>query len=98
MEEDVGLDSKFLFVTCGDWDLKTMLPSQCALDNIPVPAYCKTWLNIKKVIVFVSQEMHILLLMWIYLCTRLFWLMIPGGSYKGRTKEVFLYMHSVLSH
>lgn len=50
MEEKVGLDKQFLFVTCGDWDLKTMLPSQCALYNIPVPPYCKVWLNIKKVI------------------------------------------------
>ncbi|XP_063871907.1 ERI1 exoribonuclease 3-like isoform X1 [Scylla paramamosain] len=48
MEEKVGLDKRFLFVTCGDWDLKTMLPSQCALHNIPVPPYCKSWLNIKK--------------------------------------------------
>ncbi|XP_053626767.2 ERI1 exoribonuclease 3 isoform X2 [Cherax quadricarinatus] len=48
IQEDVGLNSKFLFVTCGDWDLKTMLPSQCDLENYQVPVYCKTWLNIKK--------------------------------------------------
>ncbi|XP_050740407.1 ERI1 exoribonuclease 3-like [Eriocheir sinensis] len=48
MENDVGLDKEFLFVTCGNWDLQTMLPSQCTLCNIPVPYYCKTWLNIKK--------------------------------------------------
>lgn len=49
MKEDVGLNKQFLFVTCGDWDLKTMLPSQCALENLQVPPYCKMWLNIKKV-------------------------------------------------
>lgn len=48
MKEEVGLDKRSLFVTCGNWDLMTMLPSQCALHNIPVPSYCKTWLNIKK--------------------------------------------------
>lgn len=48
MKEDVGLGKQFLFITCGDWDLKTMLPSQCALENLQVPQYCKKWLNIKK--------------------------------------------------
>ncbi|KAG0724054.1 ERI1 exoribonuclease 3 [Chionoecetes opilio] len=48
MEQKVGLDKECLFVTCGNWDLLTMLPSQCALDNLPVPPYCKRWLNIKR--------------------------------------------------
>ncbi|XP_078657354.1 ERI1 exoribonuclease 3-like [Branchiostoma floridae x Branchiostoma belcheri] len=36
------------FVTCGDWDLRTMLPSQCSYLNIPVPSYFRQWINIKK--------------------------------------------------
>ncbi|KAK7071351.1 ERI1 exoribonuclease 3 [Halocaridina rubra] len=47
MEDDVRLDSRFLFVTCGDWDLKTMLPAQCMLSNLEVPQYCRAWLNMK---------------------------------------------------
>lgn len=38
----------FLFVTCGDWDLKSMLPRQAASLNIPIPPYMMRWLNIKK--------------------------------------------------
>jgi inhibitor of KinA sporulation pathway (predicted exonuclease) len=43
--------SNALMVTCGDWDLRTMLPTQCratspATENLP-PIYC-SWLNIKK--------------------------------------------------
>ncbi|XP_052257373.1 ERI1 exoribonuclease 3-like [Dreissena polymorpha] len=44
----LGADTKSLFVTCGDWDLKTMLPSQCSYFKIPVPKYFGQWLNIKK--------------------------------------------------
>ncbi|XP_032243157.1 ERI1 exoribonuclease 3 [Nematostella vectensis] len=44
---DSGLSS--CFVTCGDWDLKTMLPLQCKHLNIPVPTYFRKWINIKKV-------------------------------------------------
>ena len=49
MENDVELENKFLFVTCGDWDLKSMLPLQCELESLQLPPYCKSWLNIKKV-------------------------------------------------
>lgn len=35
------------FVTCGDWDLKSMLPAQCELDNIPLPDHFQKWINIK---------------------------------------------------
>ncbi|KAK2193357.1 hypothetical protein NP493_15g06052 [Ridgeia piscesae] len=41
-------DVKSVFVTCGDWDLKTMLPQQCKYFNIRCPQYFKTWINIKK--------------------------------------------------
>lgn len=39
----------FCFVTCGDWDLKTMLPSQCRYFGWRVPEYFKSWMNIKFV-------------------------------------------------
>ncbi|KAL5021933.1 hypothetical protein ScPMuIL_001088 [Solemya velum] len=37
-----------VFVTCGDWDLKTMLPSQCQFFNLPMQSYFRQWINIKK--------------------------------------------------
>ena len=37
------------FVTCGDWDLKTMLPSQCHYLRLSVPHYFQRWVNIKRV-------------------------------------------------
>ncbi|RNA18087.1 ERI1 exoribonuclease 3-like [Brachionus plicatilis] len=51
--KDLTLDSEsnpinFIFLTCGDWDLKTMLPSQCKFFNIKYPNYFTTWINIKK--------------------------------------------------
>ncbi|XP_046546929.1 ERI1 exoribonuclease 3-like isoform X1 [Haliotis rubra] len=36
------------FVTCGDWDLRTMLPGQCRHFNITPKAYFSKWINIKK--------------------------------------------------
>lgn len=41
-------DSSFAFVTCGDWDLKTMLPNQCRQVGLETPELCKEWINIKK--------------------------------------------------
>ncbi|XP_058794721.1 ERI1 exoribonuclease 3 [Phymastichus coffea] len=35
------------FVTCGDWDLKVMLPNQCQLENIKIPDYFDEWINLK---------------------------------------------------
>ena len=40
---------KACFVTCGDWDLKTMLPGQCQYFHIPIPNYFRQWINIKHV-------------------------------------------------
>ena len=40
---------KSCFVTCGDWDLKTMLPSQCTVLGLNIPDYFKKWINIKKI-------------------------------------------------
>lgn len=44
----------FAFVTCGDWDLATMLPVQCAAAGIPVtalPRAYRRWINIKRLFV-----------------------------------------------
>jgi len=40
-------EPNFTFVTCGDWDLKTMLPMQCSLLGEKVPQYFKNWVNLK---------------------------------------------------
>lgn len=37
------------FVTCGDWDLKTMLPSQCKHFKLHIPDYFRKWVNIKRI-------------------------------------------------
>jgi len=39
---------KFIFVTCGDWDLYTMLRSQCDYFKLPRAEYFDRWINIKK--------------------------------------------------
>eukprot|EP00933_Yihiella_yeosuensis_P071380 TRINITY_DN7958_c0_g2_i3.p1 TRINITY_DN7958_c0_g2~~TRINITY_DN7958_c0_g2_i3.p1 ORF type:complete len:478 (-),score=100.85 TRINITY_DN7958_c0_g2_i3:157-1590(-) len=38
----------FIFVTCGDWDLKTMMPRQCKVSGMHVPERFQRWLNIKN--------------------------------------------------
>lgn len=50
MRDNGLLDPKVnsIFVTCGDWDLKTMLPGQCQCLGLPVPDYFKKWINLKK--------------------------------------------------
>merc|ERR1712232_371451 len=35
------------FVTCGDWDLKTMMSKQCNISKCHVPERFRQWLNIK---------------------------------------------------
>ena len=44
-----GFLGKCLYVTCGDWDLERMLPSQCLLisPELEPPKYLQSWLNIK---------------------------------------------------
>lgn len=37
------------YVSCGDWDLKTMLPEQCKLENIPVPDHIQKRINLKDI-------------------------------------------------
>jgi ERI1 exoribonuclease 3 len=36
------------FITCGDWDLKTMLPSQCRTSGAKMPNFYRVWINIKN--------------------------------------------------
>lgn len=37
------------FITCGNWDLKTMLPAQCRLNGISkIPGIYKRWININQ--------------------------------------------------
>lgn len=43
------LKQKFAFVTCGDWDLRQLLPRQCLHTGLNIPAYFKSWINIKMV-------------------------------------------------
>ncbi|XP_065898742.1 ERI1 exoribonuclease 3-like [Dysidea avara] len=49
VKEKLKDNPNICFVTCGDWDLKTMLPGQCAYLRVNVPQYFKKWMNIKKV-------------------------------------------------
>ncbi|OQR85065.1 hypothetical protein ACHHYP_20614 [Achlya hypogyna] len=37
-----------IFVTCGDWDLKSMLPTQCARSGLAIPDDFTCWINIKQ--------------------------------------------------
>lgn len=41
-------DTPVLLVTCGDWDLKTMLPQQCQQYKVQVPSVYRKWTNVKK--------------------------------------------------
>lgn len=40
---------KAVLVTCGDWDIKTMLPGQAAASpDTPIPPLMRSWINIKR--------------------------------------------------
>lgn len=58
--ESHGLHERpFVFVTCGDWDLRTMLPTQCRasrIDPASLPLYWRRWLNLKKVFARVMPD------------------------------------------
>ena len=41
-------DRNFTYITCGDWDLNYMLPSQCSTSQIELPNHLKHWINVKK--------------------------------------------------
>jgi len=46
-DKDVPL-KRFTFATCGDWDLKKILPLQCYLTGHEIPRYMREWINVKK--------------------------------------------------
>lgn len=48
MRKEGVLDSKFAFVTCGDWDLGVMLPSESENKRIQIQSYFNNWINVKK--------------------------------------------------
>ena len=58
--EGVLAKGSVLFVTCGDWDLKTMLPTQCHNLGLSVPPVFATWCNIKRQFegAFPKHRMH----------------------------------------
>jgi len=47
VEKNGYTPDNIIFVTCGDWDLKNMMPSQCLMSNLPVPKILHQWINIK---------------------------------------------------
>lgn len=49
LEQEGLLSKNFAFVTCGDWDLADLLPTQCRYLGLAVPSYFKSWINIKMV-------------------------------------------------
>jgi inhibitor of KinA sporulation pathway (predicted exonuclease) len=42
-----GGGRSFLWATCGDWDLKTLLPRQCGKSKVPIPTSMTQWCNLK---------------------------------------------------
>lgn len=42
-------DGAFAFVTCGEWDLRSMLPRQCAASRVPLPRVYRRWINVKTI-------------------------------------------------
>lgn len=42
-------EDAFAFVTCGEWDLRSMLPRQCTTSRIPIPRVYRRWINVKTV-------------------------------------------------
>lgn len=49
-------ENKSAFVTCGDWDLKVMLPHQCELENIKVPNHFDEWINLKTAFYMLTKH------------------------------------------
>lgn len=44
-----GTGAPLVCVTCGNWDLLTMLPAQCLLTGDRAPACLREWINVKAV-------------------------------------------------
>ncbi|XP_022314407.2 ERI1 exoribonuclease 3-like [Crassostrea virginica] len=49
-------ENNWIFVTCGDWDLKKMLPSQCSYLQKKQAGYFEKWINIKKAFCDVTSK------------------------------------------
>ena len=47
MENNI-INTKYIIITVGDWDLGTMFPKQCNISNIKPHKHFKQWINIKK--------------------------------------------------
>lgn len=45
-----------IFVTCGNWDLRTMLPNQCKQFDVEVPQQTRKWINLKTVLIESSMD------------------------------------------
>jgi inhibitor of KinA sporulation pathway (predicted exonuclease) len=45
--EHEGQEPNILFVSHGDWDFRTMLPSQCKTSGLKVPTPLTRWMNVK---------------------------------------------------
>lgn len=42
-----GLNDDYIVMTCGDWDLQTMIPNQCDDYGIHLPSFYNKWMNIQ---------------------------------------------------
>lgn len=52
-------EERFAFVTCGDWDLATLFPGQCAAAGIDIarlPRAYRRWINVKPVFVAAGRR------------------------------------------
>ncbi|XP_048758195.1 ERI1 exoribonuclease 3-like [Ostrea edulis] len=49
-------DNTSIFVTCGDWDLKKMLPSQCSHLKLQRNDHFRKWINIKQAFSDVTSQ------------------------------------------
>lgn len=47
---------KSAFVTCGDWDLRIMLPNQCQLYNLEIPECFNQWINLKTAFYSITKR------------------------------------------
>jgi len=41
------LNTNFVFMTCGDWDLQTCLRNEADFKKLSLQPYWKSWINIK---------------------------------------------------
>jgi inhibitor of KinA sporulation pathway (predicted exonuclease) len=46
-ERGLFAEKSCVFVTCGGWDLRTMMPRQCMLSGVEIPEMFTSWINLK---------------------------------------------------